>query len=278
MPRWAGQWLWLCVCWAATGPLSSAANVPPSRELRRFDAPEATQGVAVDGRYFYAIGDSVIAKYDKQTGKLIKRWEASEELPLTHLNAGIVLGDKLYCAHSNFPQYPEASSVEIWDTRSLRHVGSHSLGIYEGSLTWVDWHDGAWWAVFAHYTEKVNDDPHARDARWTSLVRFDRQWRRTGGWTFPPQVIERFQPHSSSGGSWGNDGLLYVTGHDRGELYELELPQAGAVLRLVRTIPVPITGQAFAWDRCQPGVLYGIDRPKGQVIVVQIGSDLKVPQ
>ncbi len=183
-----------------------------------------------------------------------------------------MLDGKLYCAHSNFPHFPEASSVETWDTATLEHVGTHSFGIYEGSLTWIDWHDDAWWAVFAHYTEKVNDDPHAKDASWTALVRFDHDWRRTGGWAFPQEVIARFEPDSCSGGSWGADGMLYCTGHDRGELYALNLPRAGPVLRLVQTIGVPFTGQGFAWDRSEPGVLYGIDRPHQQVIVVRLLS------
>jgi hypothetical protein len=272
MRRTCGSLL-VCV-WLCVPALVAAAKdgSPVVRELRRFDAREATQGVAVDDQYFYAIGNRVIAKYDKSSGERLKRWTASEDLPLAHLNAGVVLGGKLYCAHSNFPHYPETSTVEIWDPATLEHVGTHSLGIYDGSLTWIDWHDNAWWALFAHYTEKVNDDPHARDTRWTSLVRFDRDWRRTGGWTFPPEVIERFEPHSSSGGGWGPDGLLYCTGHDRGELYQLAVPKSGATLRLCNTIPVPLTGQAFAWDRSQEDVIYGIDRPKRQVVVVELAN------
>jgi len=246
------------------------AVIQPAVELRRFAAAEATQAVAVDDEYFYAIGNRVVAKYAKQNGEFVKRWQATPELPLEHLNSGIVLNGLLYCAHSNFPHYPETSSIEVWDTRTLEHIRSHSLGIYEGSLTWIDWYEDAWWAVFAHYSQKVNDDPHARDARWTSLVKFDRQWRRTAGWVFLPDVIERFEPHSCSGGSWGPNGLLYCTGHDRGELYELALPRAGATLRLTRTLAVPIAGQGFAWDRGEPGILYGIDPPRGEVVVVKL--------
>jgi outer membrane protein assembly factor BamB len=260
--------LWVLVAASNIGGKSAIAALPPV-ELRRFDAPEATQAVAVDDANFYAIGNRVIAKYDKRTGRLVSGWAASDKLPLEHLNSGLVLDGKLYCAHSNFPRYPEASSVEIWDAATLEHVGNHSFGIFEGSLTWVDRHADAWWAVFAHYTEKVNDNPHARDARWTSLVKFDNEWRRLAGWTFPPEVIARFEPHSCSGGAWGDDGMLYCTGHDRRELYQLALPKAGATLQFVQTIAVPFTGQGFAFDRDEPAVLYGIDRPRGQVVAVQ---------
>jgi hypothetical protein len=240
------------------------------QELRRYDAPEATQAAAVDAECFYAIGNRVIAKYAKDLGRQLAVWSAPEGSPIEHLNSGVVRGGKLYCAHSNFPNYPEISSVEIWDTQSLRHVDSHSFGIDTGSLTWIDWRDDAWWAVFAHYTEKVNDDPLARDTRWTSLVRFDKEWRRTAGWVFPGPLLERFKPHSSSGGGWDTAGRLFCSGHDRGELYEIALPDAGSTLTWRATYSLPITGQGFAWDPSQPGVLYGIDRPKRQVVVVRL--------
>src|SRR5690606_36702816 len=114
---------------------------PVCQEQRRFNVPEARQGVAVDAEHFYAIDNRVIAKYTKSTGALVQRWEASETVPLVHLNAGVVVGRKLYCAHSNYPHYPDTSSVEIWDTGTLEHIGSKSFGITDGSLTWIDYHD-----------------------------------------------------------------------------------------------------------------------------------------
>jgi ribose 5-phosphate isomerase B len=42
-------------------------------------------------------------------------------------NAGTVRDGSLYCAHSNFPRVPMASSVEIFDTGTMKHVGTHSL-------------------------------------------------------------------------------------------------------------------------------------------------------
>jgi hypothetical protein len=237
---------------------------------RRFDAPEAIQAVAVDATHFYAIANTVIGKYDKESGRPAKGWQATEELPLIHLNSGLVRDGLLYCAHSNFPNFPESSSVEVFDVNSMEHVKSHSLGIYEGSLTWIDWHDESWWAVFAHYTKKVNGNPHAKDNRWTTLVRFDSQWRRLAGWTFPQELLDRFEPHSCSGGSWSSDGKLYCTGHDRGELYELALPKATATLRLVNIIEMSITGQGIAFDRACPGVIFGIDRGRRQVVVARL--------
>lgn len=247
-------------------------------EVRRFSAPEATQAVAVDDQYFYAIGNTVIGKYSKDNGVLSERWTASPDHPIEHLNSGIIVDGKLYCAHSNFPRYPETSSIEIWNTQTLEHIDSHSLGIYEGSLTWIDWHNNAWWAVFAHYHEKVNENPYAKDTRWTSLVRFDSKWRRTSAWTFPQEVIKRFIPHSCSGGSWGEDGQLYCTGHDRSEIYQLKLPRAGSILQLNGVSDIPITGQGFAWDRTFPKTIYGIDRARGQVVVINHSEKRELTQ
>lgn len=255
-------------CWTAILLLTAtaAAKEPSAELLRRIDAPEAVQAVAVDEEAIYAVANSAIGKYDKQTGEKIGGWRATDEAPLKHLNSGVVIDGKLYCANSNFPKYPNTSSVEIFDAETLEHVGNHSFGIYEGSLTVVDRHDDAWWCVFAHYSKKVNDDPRAKPHGYTSLVKFDRQWRRLAGWVFPQQVLGRFAPHSCSGGTWGVDGKFYCTGHDRGEIYQLTLPKAGSELRLLKTFELPITGQGIAIDRTQPGIVYGIDRPKRQVL------------
>jgi hypothetical protein len=240
--------------------------------LRRFKAPEAHQGVAVDASHFYAIANRAVAKYDKSTGKLAARWTASDERPLIHLNAGIVLEGKLYCAHSNSPGVPATSSVEIWETKSLEHVGTHSFGIEAGSLTWVDRHNDAWWAVFANYSSSALSGGGTADARWTTLIKFDDDWQRREAWVFPQAVLERFAPNSNSGGGWGPGGLIYCTGHDRGELYALRLPKAGSVLEYVETIPVNLTGQAFAWDPAEEGVIWGIDRRKHEVVVSKLAE------
>ncbi|TWT74560.1 hypothetical protein Pla123a_33840 [Posidoniimonas polymericola] len=235
------------------------------KQVARFAATEAVQAVAVDESHFYAIANSAIGKYDKRSGAPVRRWAATDELPLRHLNSGVVRDGRLYCAHSNFPKFPETSSLEVFDAATLEHVDSHSFGIYEGSLTLVDRHDGAWWAVFAHYSEKVNDDPLAKPHTYTSLVKFDEHWRRTAGWVFPSEVLDRFAPHSCSGGGWSPDGRLFATGHDRGELYELALPRCGSTLKLKQTLSLGITGQGIAWDRSTPGVMYGISRPTQEV-------------
>lgn len=235
------------------------------KELKRFKAAEAHQGVAVDAEHFYAIANRSIGQYSKKTGKLVRRWKDSEKPTLTHMNGGVVVDGKLYCAHSSSPHRPAVSSIEIWDTKTLTHVASHSFGTFGGALNWIDRHDGFWWAVFAYY-----DPEGPNSVERTTLIKFDDKWRRLEAWVFPKDVLKRFAPGSNSGGSWGPDGLLYCTGHDHGELYALELPETGSVLKLVDTVSLNITGQGIAWDKSEPRTIYGISRPRHEVVISRI--------
>lgn len=239
--------------------------------LRRYPAPEARQGVAVDAQYLYAVSNSTIAKYDKRSGERVGIWEGDKE-QFPHINSCTVIKvetvQQLVCANSNFPGVPHWSSVEFFDPVAMRHLRSVPLGPGRGSITWVERHEDAWWATFANYDGKGGEPP--RDHRNTVLIRFDDEWRQTQSWSFPASVLERFAPMSSSGGGWGPDGRLYVTGHDHPELYILEFPPAGAVLKHVGTISVATEGQAIDWDESAPGELYGITRHGREMVRMRI--------
>jgi hypothetical protein len=168
--------------------------------VRRWKAPEATQGVAVDARHFYAVANSRIAKYDKATGRKLAEW-VGDRARFPHINSCEIIGRELVCANSNFPETPMTSSVEIFDPSKMVHLRTVSLGQQVGSLTWVDRKDGVWWAAFANYDERGGEA--GRGHRYTQLVQFDDQWRRLQGWSFPLSVTERFRPMSSSGGGFG---------------------------------------------------------------------------
>jgi hypothetical protein len=162
-----------------------------------------------------------------------------------------------------------ASSIEIFDTIEMRHVETHSLGTSFGSLTWFDRRNGYWWAGFAHYDGRGGAP--GKDHRHTNLVKFDDMWRKVEQWMFPGSVLERFAPHSTSGGAFGPDGLLYVTGHDRKEMYVLRVPTMGSKLEHVATIDIDVEGQAFAWDRSvDKRVVYGISRASREVRAFEI--------
>lgn len=251
---------------ALTGLLtSSELTAQRSFELiKSFPAEEAHQGVAADSSYFYAIASRSIGKFDKSTGERVASWEGA----VKHLDSGVVAGGKLYAAHSNYPELPMTSSVEIWNAESLEHIASRSFGILWGSCTWIDRYDGSWWAVFAHYEEF--SDELGKDNRWTTLVQFNDDWEPQEAWVFPEEVLERFDGKSNSGGSWGPDGLLYLSGHDRGELYVIRLPEMGSVLELVEIISITSEGQGIAWDRSKPGVIYTITRSEREVNMLQL--------
>ena len=261
----------LVLCFAACS-LSAFSAEPASdwtsREIARFKAAEANQGVAVDNEFFYAITNRQIGKYRKSDGSRVDGWKDDKDGPFIHLNAGYVKDGQLICAHSNFPGVPMLSSVEIWDTKTMKHIGSHSLGMGPGSLTWTAEKDGVNYACFADYAGKSGNP--GKGPAYTQLIRYDDQWRQTGGWGFPTELVTKFGSSSASCGAFGPGGLLYVTGHDEKELYVLDFPAAGSTLRWLAAIPASLEGQAFSWDPDNERILYGIVRKTKEVVVIEI--------
>lgn len=240
-------------------------------EIGRWTVFEAYQGVAVDAEYFYGIGNFVLVKHRKDTGERVAERIGRRGGPIIHYNGGHVADGQLILAHQNFPRVPMTSSLEIHDTADLSLIRSHSLGIRFGSMTWAERRDGFWWACFANYS--ANGGIPGFDNSWTYFGKFDDNWQMLESWTFPPQVIATWHNSSSSGGSWGDDGLLYVTGHDEPELYVMRLPtQGGSVLEYVTTIDVPFEGQSWSWDRSAAPrrVIYGISRRAKDIVIAEI--------
>lgn len=267
-PRLEADRAWLAAQPAAPKPELTRHGLVAT-ELRRYRPRGANQGVAVDAQHFYGIGNYLVGKYDKRTGERVAEWVGLRGGATIHLNGGLVQDGLLVLAHSNFPQIPMASSIEYFDPATLRPVRSVSLGLRHGSLTWAERRDGFWWACFAHYNDRGT--PAGTDNRWTLFGKFDDNWQLLESWTFPPQVIAAWGASSSSGGSWGPDGLLYITGHDEPELYVLRLPKMGSVLEYVTMIDVPFEGQSWAWDRSERDrIVYGIIRRTGEVVSARI--------
>ncbi len=240
-----------------------AQGTAAAKELRRIPAAEANQGVASDAHFIYAIGDSKIGKYDKATGKRVALFEGDPAV-FIHMNSCSVVASELVCAMSNFPNLPQISSVEWFSTQTLEHLRSHSFGATRGSMTWIDWHEDAWWVCYANYDGKGGDPTRNHNA--TALVKYSPQFVEQGAWVFPKNVLESFGHMSASGGRWGLNGFLYVTGHDLPELYVLKLPKAGARLEYVKTIAIPTNGQAFDWDMTKPNHMWSIERRKTEVV------------
>jgi hypothetical protein len=237
--------------------------------LRVYDAAEADQGVAADKGHFYAVGNTIIAKYAIASGQRGGQWEGPRNGLIRHLNSCLADAGRIWCANSNYSQTPMASSIEIFDAATLRHADSRSLGMLdEGSLTWFDRYRGGWIAAFAHYD--ANGGVPFKDHRFSSVVAFDAEWRRTGGWLFPASVLDRMAPYAASGGAIGPDGFLYLLGHDRPEMYVVARPLMGPTLIHVATIALEAEGQAFSWAQDGSRTVFAIDRKKHLVRTIAI--------
>lgn len=252
--------------------------------LRQFSAPDARQGVAVNSESLYVVGNRVVARYDKETLSPTEDvLHFPEDGPIIHFNDGIVVGEQLWLSHSNYPGVPMVSSLERVDPSTLQHIGSHSFGITDGSLTWVaPIEGGGWYACFAHYGNRAampNRDPY-----WTRVVQFDTEWRMQESWAFPRKLVkEKFGKYSSSGGallesSWLPENTpeslhkaveerphFLITGHDHTALFLMRIPKTGDVLEWVGTVPFPSEGQAFSLDPDNRGHIYSIHKAKRQV-------------
>ena len=250
---------------------SAAAEIRrlSARTIRTFTAPEARQGVAADARHFYPVDNAVIAKYEIASGKRVAGWSGTGDGFIRHLNSCLAEGGRLHCANSNYPDTPMASSIETFETTTLRHTATHSLGMTdEGSLTWFDRTASGWIAGFAHYDQKGG--VAFKDHRFSSVVSFDTEWRRTGGWLLPRTALERMAPYAASGGAIGPDGWLYLLGHDRPEMYVAAQPPRGPSLVHVATIDLEADGQAFSWAQDGSRRIFTIDRRKGLVRLIEI--------
>ncbi|KAJ9634426.1 hypothetical protein H2204_006251 [Knufia peltigerae] len=256
-----------------------------SKTIRSVNATDANQGVAVDATYFYSIDNFSITKHNKTTGQAIMQWFGGANGPIIHLDGAVVINGTLYAPHSNYPHSPETSSVEEWNVTTMEHIRSYSFGVNRGSLTWIDQDStGTWYGTFANYdrVQKGQTQPYGLSMN-TQLVRFSPGPESpfqyiSQSWIFPQELVsENFSPMSNSGGSFGPDGWLYITGHDASAAYIVQIPSAGSILIWVATVDLPdIAGQGIAWDRSKGpqnggnGTLYGISRESKQVVEMSV--------
>jgi hypothetical protein len=258
---------------SAAAPRAAAAEPQEleARLLRTYDAFDANQGVGVDRSYFYAVDNTSVTRHSRETGAPSLQFAGTEGGPLIHMDSGAVHQGRLYAAHSNYNESPMESSVEVFDARTLEHVDSHSFGIDRGSLTWIDRHDGYWWAAFANY-DRVFDGEVYGDTDNTQVVKMNDRFEVVAGYTIPTEILDRFRPMSNSGGSWGPDGRLWITGHDLGEVYVMEPPRVGSELRWIATVRLPgVEGQGIAWDLSGPRpTLWAIKRSTKQVLQFEV--------
>ena len=252
--------------WPADWPVYAPPEIQELEavETARIPAPEAGQGVAVDADHVYAVGNFVIAKYDRATGERLAQWRGERGGYIGHLNSCYAEEGALWCANSNHPKLPFANSIEIFSASDLSPQKSIPLGIMdEGSLVWFDHYGDDWIVGLAHYNDETGLP--FKDNSFAGVFLFDERWRKLGGWALPPQLVERMAPQAASGGAIGPDGLLYLMGHDQPEMYVLARPPMGPYLVHIATIAIAAEGQAFDFDESRPGEVCAISRPNRDI-------------
>lgn len=229
---------------------------------RVYAAEEARQGVASDGKAIYVVDNSVIGKYAVADGAEIARFSGDAER-FPHLNSCTLAQDRLVCASSNYPAIPHRGTVEFFDPVTLEHTGSKAMPANPGSLTVMDRHDGHWWGVFANYDAKGG--VAGQDHRSTVFARLGEDFAVEREYKLPASVLSRLAPRSISGAGWSDGGCLYLSGHDKPEVYVLRLPEEGDELVHVSTLATASFGQAIDIDPVQQDRLWSIDRNSRRV-------------
>lgn len=235
--------------------LPVAAELPKSRGAYvvtgTMASPFANQAAAADEKYVYAVDNTLVAKYDRASGKELGRSTGKA----FHLNSGFLADGMLYCAHSNYPKNPHQSDIRVLNPQTMKLEIFHAFEDPPGSLTWAVRRGEDWWCQFAHY---------GSDNGKSLLVRYAPGWKETGRWSFPPALVADWGAYSLSGGIWQGDDLL-TTGHDKKVIYRLKAPKEGQVVELAEVIPGPFPGQGIASGLAK-GEVVGIDRGKRQVV------------
>ena len=234
----------------------------------------------MDDAHVYAVNSASITRHDKTDGSAETSWSAdSKDASIIHLNSGVVHVRHLYLAQSNWPKVPAINSVEVWGTEPFAQVTSYRLPVNENYLTWLDRYQDFWWGTFAAYPPRDTDNPtttaidpsQASDSTSDSrLVRMNDSFEILETWSFPKALTDAWAPMSNSGGSWGPDGRLYLTDHDRATLYVVSLPRQGSMVEWTEAMPLHgIEGQGIAWDRTSDTpALYAIRRSSKCVVRV----------
>jgi len=251
------------------------ASIPYLVPELNIAAREANQGVASDGEAIFAVDNSAIGKYRISDGARVAAF-AGDPHRFPHLNSCTLALGQLVCASSNYPAVPHRGSAEFFDPGSLAHLRSVALPENPGSLTVLARHDGHWWAVFANYDGKGGIS--GRDHRQTRIARLGDDFRIARWWRLPASVLTRTAPRSISGASFGRDGRLYASGHDKPEIYVLEIPASGRMLHHVATLATASFGQAIDIDPADPMMLWSIDRKLRRVIASRLPTQDHLPR
>lgn len=211
---------------------------------------EAYQGIAVNERYFYAINNNSIGKYNLANGKRVTKSKLVLGDNLSDLNGGRIKGDKLICTHT--PK-DGPNSLEIFNSKTLEHEKSIMIPV-RGSLIWTAILNKKLYGFIAFNGNEIND---------SRLVEFGEDYDIINMWELPYSVTDELKPFTVAGGTI-YDGKVYISGNNKSEIYELEIPDDvnSSYLKHIDTISVDSTGRGFD---IMDGVIYCIKREEKQV-------------
>jgi hypothetical protein len=106
------------------GATSKSGAAPVLEQIGEFHSGrKQTKGWVWTPVTSIAVDNYIIGKYDKETGKLLKKVGRAPKAALSCTSTARLLMDgKLYAAHSNYPEWPMTSSLEIFDAETY---GAH---------------------------------------------------------------------------------------------------------------------------------------------------------
>ena len=131
---------------------------------------------------------------------------------------------------------------------------------FEGFITSVDYHRGAWWVIFSFLKDLIEK---------TKLVMYDDNWNEMRSWTFPNKILTDISPYSISGCSWKDD-ILYCTDFNKNKVYLFRAYETADTVTYMGTIPADLEGQGIAWDRSKEDILYGTRRQNNKVVIMRL--------
>jgi len=143
------------------------------------NVPDAHQGVATDGTYFwvtnsYNVSNVKLSKWHIN-GSLIAEKEHCEidgggghtQINHVHLRNGII-----YAGANNYPSSPGSGWILEYDASDLSYITTHSVGTHrnEGCA----WYDDAWWCVYGN-----NPECRKYDSSWNYIDSYSLDWGYT---------------------------------------------------------------------------------------------------
>lgn len=237
----------------------------------------AVQGVIIDNNFFYPINKQTISKYNIKTGKNELSKSFSNHPRINTLHSGISVSDKLFVCNQKING---RNTIEVFN-KNLEQEYFINVSGDTGKLVWIDYYKKYWWGCFAHsdkniqntivvefYTsaeaigadslitretrefDKESKDPlNSSKTRELDVEKPPPHWHIRNRWYLPYKAKKSLFPYSCSGGSFGRDGLLYLTGQFQNKLYVMGFHETSPMMTLNHIKETSLYGGGIDWNR-----------------------------